>query len=70
MVSPLIQRIERWAAGLPITESIPVCEGEVFEFAFWLNEGCPTPSSNRLKMYLDQLQKGGLSYHGHRVVVI
>ena len=69
-MSALIERVDRWASSLPLEDSIPVSESEVYEFAFWLNENANPPSAMRLRMLLDQLQRSQFVYHGHRVVVI
>jgi hypothetical protein len=73
MTAELVDRLQRWAKELPITESIPVSKTEVCELALYA-EKCNREINRRtfptIVQWLDIIEKGNFAFGYHKVVVI
>jgi hypothetical protein len=71
----VIARLERWAATLPLSETIPISAAEAFEVAAYFEQMSifhrDNPlSADRQAAIFDSVLAGRFKFCGHRVVIL
>ena len=66
--STLIARLGHWAAGLPLSEPIPINDSEVTALASWVRSMSLRPDSQDVVERL--IRSRGAIFRGHPVVVL
>jgi hypothetical protein len=65
---PVVERLLRYAKGLPITEPLAVTKNEVPEIALFVTEN--SPHHRDIEMVLGEIEHGSLNFFGHPVKVL
>ena len=75
--NPIMDRLDRWADTLPVTEPIPVGQDEIYELvSLMVGKACrytitgkPIRALSELEI-LESLRSGNFHYREHKLVVI